>query len=322
MIGLPAASRPPAAASARPGLVELYLADLAERAPDVVAAVGADLDAFFATVARDPLEVTVVDVLSYATRPLRPALPEQAAPSVSRIRNVFRFYGFLVEHPDIPLVANPVPDMLADRRSRRRSLETPEPEVPAPKSEVLGTIGPGMLLDATRTARDRAILAAILFGALRVGEVVTLTVSDLDRAGQQVVARGTRWLRRVVPVAPPFFSAVERYLAEERPADLDSDLLFVALRGQRRGAPLSPGAVQDIVARACAKVGLPSLNSGDLRLACLAALRTAGMNGEALRVFAGAPGSGNAALSSADLAEEYQRAAGLLDIGWFGSASG
>ncbi|HEY3238926.1 MAG TPA: hypothetical protein VGL92_05130, partial [Acidimicrobiia bacterium] len=54
-------------ARARPSLVELYVAELARRVPPAVPVVAADLEEFFTAVARDPLDVTPVDVLGYAT---------------------------------------------------------------------------------------------------------------------------------------------------------------------------------------------------------------------------------------------------------------
>ncbi|MGH9037014.1 MAG: tyrosine-type recombinase/integrase [Acidimicrobiia bacterium] len=290
----------------------MYLADLAGRAPGAVPTVAADLDDFFAVVARDPLDVTVIDVLDYATPPLRHDR------GISRVRNVFRFYAFLVESPDVPLSTNPVPDRLADRRFRRHLPPVVPAEPPEPAGsrwEALGTAGPKLLLDAARTARDRAILAAMLFGALHAGEVVTLRLGDLNPGDGWVVTGGARWPRRIVPLPPAFFAAVDAYLAGERPNDVDTDLLFLAFKGRYRGAPLSTGAIQDIVSRTCTKVGLAPLNAGDLRRACLVALQAAGMGAEALRAFAGrSPAAGQAACtpSPEQLAEEYRRTGPLF----------
>ncbi len=305
-------------APGRHALVQLYLDDLAGRAPDAgtVPRVAADLDEFFSAVVREPLDITVVNVLAYATSQLPSGEPDRIA-FTSRLRNVFRFFAFLVGRSDVPLAANPVPALLADRRSRHR--QAPRPVEPAePRAEVLGTAGPRLLLEAARTARDRAILAAMVFGALRVGEVVALRLDDAPAGSGRVIVHDSRGLRRVIPMAPPFFTAVDHYLATERPAGLATDVLFVGLKGPSRGAPLSPGAVQDVVRRICAKLGLPNLNSGDLRVACLAALRAAGMDVDALRVFAGLPTTAHhAAVPDAELEEEYRRAASLFDLGWF-----
>lgn len=308
--------------------VEMYLAYLTGRAPRAVPTVAADLDDFFAAVARDPIDVTVIDVLDYATPRLPPPksdgrgrhVPDGGpgrGPGISRVRNVFRFYAFLVESPDVPLSTNPVPDRLADRRFRRHlpPAVPAEPAEPAgSRWEALGTAGPKLLLDAARTARDRAILAAMLFGALHAGEVVTLRLGDVNPGDGWVVTGGARWPRRIVPVPPAFFAAVDAYLAGERPK-VETDLLFLAFKGRYRGAPLSTGAIQDIVSRTCTRVGLAPLNAGDLRRACLVALQAAGMGADALRAFAGrSPAAGQAActLSPEQLAEEYRRAGPLF----------
>ena len=107
---------------------------------------------------------------------------------------------------------------------------------------------------------------------------------------------GTRWVfvadgkggaQRYVPVSGRFFTALGDYLAFERPEVCDAEPLFVALKGPRRGGPLSAYGLDQIVQNARERAGLPRLTCHQLRHTCLTRLREAGMPLEALQHQAG-----------------------------------
>lgn len=302
-------------------LVEAYLADLGRLRPAAVARVAADLDDFFSSMTCLPLEVTVLDVLVFATsRNARPAKlagrclhDGDPVPLTGLLRNVSRFYQGLLQGAETPAIRHPVPEILADRRSRRRVADH-DPPRPEGATLVDGSAVGRAALAGAATARDRAILTALLYGGLRVSEVVGLRLGDVKAVDELVVVTGHRGLRRIVPVVSSFFDAVDEYLAEERPAGLGTTALFVAKKGRNRGTPLGAEGIRDVVARSCNRGGLPSLSAGRLRRVGLDALRTAGMSRTALRAFAGQALPPDAVLPWSQVNEEYRRAARQLAV--------
>jgi site-specific recombinase XerD len=78
---------------------------------------------------------------------------------------------------------------------------------------ILAPAEAGELLTALRTSRDRAMVEAMLFGALRRCEVLGLRLEDLRLGEHRVfVAEGKGGHQRLVPIAPRFFATVATYL--------------------------------------------------------------------------------------------------------------
>ena len=107
------------------------------------------------------------------------------------------------------------------------------PRVLAP-SEIDGLVG------ALRTERDRAMVDAMVLGGLRRCEVLGLRLADVRLGERRVfIAEGKGGRQRLIPMSSRFFATLGRYLDIERPKGLVTDRVFLALKGQRRGLPLS-----------------------------------------------------------------------------------
>ncbi|MGZ6297632.1 MAG: tyrosine-type recombinase/integrase, partial [Candidatus Limnocylindrales bacterium] len=118
------------------------------------------------------------------------------------------------------------------------------------------------LLEATASeapadVRDRALLELLYAAGLRIGEAVGLDGNDLSLEGGyvRVIGKGDR--ERLVPVGDLALAALERYLAEVRPAWLPhgeplprGGPLFVSRRGRRMGRMAAWRAVQAAAVRA------------------------------------------------------------------------
>ena len=89
------------------------------------------------------------------------------------------------------------------------------------------------------------------------------------------------------------------------------------LKGPRAGEPLSEDGLEEIVRAAKARAGLAHASCHELRHTCFTRLREAGMALEALQVQAGHRSIETTRLylhlSNEWLADEYQRAANLID---------
>lgn len=125
------------------------------------------------------------------------------------------------------------------------------------------------LIDAPNTGtlrglRDRALLSLMYAAGLRVSELVTLTVSDVDRTRGVVSALGKGRKRRLVPLGEVALDHLASYLEARQLAEADraarfgarshktSELLFPSPRGGK----LTRQALWKIVGRTARSAGL------------------------------------------------------------------
>jgi integrase/recombinase XerC len=87
-----------------------------------------------------------------------------------------------------------------------------------------------------RALRDRALVELLYGGGLRVGELASLDVRDVDLHRGDVRVRGKGGVERVVPLPDQTRRAIARYLDARRAPGLLSQPLFTALRA-RGGVP-------------------------------------------------------------------------------------
>ncbi|HEX5090504.1 MAG TPA: tyrosine recombinase XerC [Nocardioides sp.] len=113
--------------------------------------------------------------------------------------------------------------------------------------------------------RDVAMLELLYATGIRVGELVGLDVDDLDRDRNVVRVLGKGRKERTVPFGHPAAQAVDRWLAEGRPAlrvEGAGPALFLGARGRR----IDQRAVRSLVHRRIADVpGAPDIGPHGLR---------------------------------------------------------
>lgn len=310
-------------------LVDRYLEFVAGRArPNTLRATAFDLKTFFTVIAKDPEEVRAVDVFDFLGHQrgdrsvVRLADRESglAARTIARrISTISGFYAYLLARGDTAVKANPVPRGLQTRRQggTHKSRSVPLVRVPRTLPRILDPADADRLLRALRTDRDRAMVLAMLLGGLRRCEMLGLRLEDVlvgDRRLRIIAGKGGH--HRVVPVSGRFFEAVGNYLRNERPLT-GTGQLFVALKGPRRGQPLSAEGVDEILAAARVRAGIEHATCHELRHTCLTRLREAGMALEAVQAQAGHRSIESTRiylhLSNDWLAGEYHRAVALID---------
>jgi site-specific recombinase XerD len=185
--------------------------------------------------------------------------------------------------------------------------------------KILEPVEINALFGALRRVRDWAMVEAMVLGGLRRCEVLGLRLEDLRPAERRVmVAEGKGGHQRMVSISPRFFRSASIYMQTERPENASTDRLFVVLKGPRRGQPLSEDGLDEIIRAAKARAGLTHATCHELRHTCFTRLREAGMTLEAIQAQAGHRSIETTRLylhlSNDWLADEYQRAAELIDV--------
>jgi len=300
--------------------------------PATVRAYAHDLKMFFAFVGKQPGEVTPKDVLAFIVGQQRSrngvdnvvrmsdgSSGLSAATVKRRLAAVSSLFGYLVLRGDAGVTVNPVPRGMPTRRSRHRG----QRGVPLVKGvrrlpRILSPDDVEALLGAFRTDRDRAMAQAMVLGGLRRSEVLGLRLSDLLVGERQLfIVEGKGGHQRQVPISPTFFQSVADYLNRERPPDAATDRVFVALKGPRRGQPLSADGLDEVFSAARARAGLTHGTCHELRHTCFTRLKEAGMPIEAIQAMAGHRSIASTRiylhLGGDWLANEYRRAAEAID---------
>lgn len=117
--------------------------------------------------------------------------------------------------------------------------------------------------------RGYAIVRCALDMGLRAGEIANLLIDDIDWREGTVTLKGTKSRRQdILPLPMATGQALADYLQHERPVT-SSRTIFLCRRGSR-DIPITTDAVQNVIRRACRRVGLPDSGSHLLRhtLAC------------------------------------------------------
>jgi integrase/recombinase XerD len=314
-------------------VVDDFLSFASSRArPNTVRAYAHDLKLFFVVVGKEPAEVRPADVLAFIGSQTRPRLGTEkvvriedgsaglaAATVKRRLAAVSALYGYLLTRGDKGVASNPVPRGLPTRRSRLRGGRgTPLVRGVRRLPRILDPVEVDALMSELRTDRDRAMVQAMVLGGLRRCEVLGLRLEDLRLGERRVlVSEGKGGHARLIPLSPTFFVTVGDYLRHERPPEATTDRVFVVLKGQRRGRPLSSEGLDEILSAARRRAGMLHGTCHELRHTCLTRLHEAGMTLEALQAQAGHRSLSSTRvylhLSADWLADEYRRATEAIE---------
>ncbi len=283
-----------------------------------------DLKTFFIMVSKDPEKVQASDVFDFLAQQrgdrkvVRMADRESglsARTIARRLSSVSGFYAYLIARGDTVVLTNPVPRGLSTRRSGGRSTTVPLVRVPRTLPKILDPAEVQRLLGALRSERDQAMV----LGGLRRCEVLGLRLADVEVAEHRLfIVNGKGGHQRLVPITNSFFTSVGDYIRSERPKT-STDRVFLALKGPRRGRPLSAEGLDEILTGARRRAGLERGTCHQLRHTCLTRLREAGMPLEAVQAQAGHRSIESTRvylhLTNDWLAREYRRAADLIEAG-------
>lgn len=150
-----------------------------------------------------------------------------ASTTVSRkVAAAKSFFAFMAAEAKVK--DNPTQDI----RSPRVGKSLPRP---ISISEVRRLLEQPSKLPTLEAKRDRAMLELLYASGMRVGELVSLNLDDVDTKGGYVRCFGKGHKERLIPIYPKAALAVEKYLEETRPslAHTDKKALFLNRRGER-----------------------------------------------------------------------------------------
>lgn len=153
------------------------------------------------------------------------------------------------------------------------------------------------LVGACTHPRDKLLLTLLYESSIRIGEALALWIEDIDIGCCQVNVKDrgplvndaeikTTASCRVVDVSRDLMNQVLDYLVMVHTEEVETNHLFVKLRGQRAGQPLDYADVNDLFQRLKRKTGIDA-SAHLLRHSSLTELSKAGWKPEHLRVRAG-----------------------------------
>jgi integrase/recombinase XerC len=257
----------------------LHLEAEKRASPHTVAAYKRDLDGLVAF-AKDARDVSAIDVYvlrGWLGKLARTHAASSVARKVAAARTWMRWMrrrGAIAKSPAeelaSPKVRRPLPTFL--------SVDAAAEVVEAPDTSLAAG------------ARDRAMLELLYGSGLRVGELVRLSLGDVDlaEASARVLGKGKK--ERLVPLGTKCVAALGAYLARRaelahrRTRFLDPRALFVGARGKRIGAR----AVQSLVKKYGALgAGRADLHPHALRHTCATHLLDGGADLRAIQELLG-----------------------------------
>jgi integrase/recombinase XerD len=153
------------------------------------------------------------------------------------------------------------------------------------------------LVNACENMRDKLLLTLLYESSLRIGECLALWIEDVNIDGRMIHVRDrgqlpndaeikTKACCRTVAVSADLINLILDYLVLVHTDEVETNHLFIKLRGPRSGQPLEYADVNDLFQRLKRKTGIDA-HAHLLRHSSLTALAKSGWRPELLRERAG-----------------------------------
>jgi integrase/recombinase XerC len=204
--------------------LEEFISSLkAERdiSPHTEQAYTSDLEEFISFAKKNPKDIDNIDIRNYlATLHQKGMKKASISRKLATIRSFFKYLhreGIVKQNPAKLVSSLRLPKTLP----RFLSIDEAFSLMDAPKGE------------SFRTTRDKAILELLYSSGLRVSELVSLDMSDLDIKECLIRVRGKGKKERIVPIGSKAMDAIKDYLLERITKKRRSPAIFLNNRGRR-----------------------------------------------------------------------------------------
>ncbi|MGE6552983.1 tyrosine-type recombinase/integrase [Bacillus mycoides] len=193
---------------------------------------------------------------------------------------VYAFYDYLMRHEDYSMdLSERLKRQVSASRSNFKNLlhhtlknkvkniKILKLKVPKETLKVLSSDQVQTLIDACSNIRDKFLLALLYETGMRIGEALSLHLSDIVPVARKVHIRDRGELingaeiktvcsPRTLDISKELADLYRRYILEVHTNDVDTDFIFIKLTGNREGQPLDYQSVQALFKRLEAKTGI------------------------------------------------------------------
>ncbi|MGR5969561.1 tyrosine-type recombinase/integrase [Bacillus paranthracis] len=193
---------------------------------------------------------------------------------------VYAFYDYLMRHEDYSMdLSERLKRQVSASRSNFKNLlhhtlknkvnniKILKLKVPKETLKVLLSDQVQTLIDACSNIRDKFLLVLLYETGMRIGEALSLHLSDIVPVARKVHIRDRGELingaeiktvcsPRTLDISKELADLYRRYILEVHTNDVDTDFIFIKLTGNREGQPLDYQSVQALFKRLEAKTGI------------------------------------------------------------------
>ncbi|WML25321.1 tyrosine-type recombinase/integrase [Neobacillus sp. OS1-33] len=193
---------------------------------------------------------------------------------------VYSFYDYLMRHEDyaLDLSERLKSQILASRgsfkgflhhtlKNKSKNIMILKLKEPREKLKVLTSEQVQKLVDACRNVRDKFLLALLYETGIRIGEALSLHLSDIVPAAKKITIRDRGELingaeikticsPRTLDISNELANLYRAYIIDIHTDEIDTNFVFIKLRGEQKGSPLDYHCIQALFNRLKAKTGI------------------------------------------------------------------
>lgn len=152
-------------------------------------------------------------------------------------------------------------------KNKTKGIKILKLKAPKEKLRVLSSDQVQALVDACANIRDKFLLALLYETGMRIGEALSLHLSDIVPAIRKVYIRDRGELvngaeiktvcsPRTLDISNELAKLYRLYILEAHTDEVDTDFVFIKLSGNQKGQPLDYLGVQSLFKRLEAKIGI------------------------------------------------------------------